>query len=258
MTVVGFSNRRWWTRETTAVVTGANRGIGFEIAKKLAEAGLTVVLTAREESKGVEAVQSLAKQGLKNVHFLLLDVAKPCSISSFVVSFNQQFGVLDILHARTVLSTNFFGVKSLTEALLPLFRRSPLSQSRILNVSSRLGSLHSLSEERIERFVGLFIKDVRNGWWDRQGWPKIWPDYAVSKLALNAYSRMLARRLQGDHIYVNCFCPGFTQTAMTGGKGSRTARVAGEVGAILALLPPNQLKTGKFFTGQQLFLHSKF
>ncbi|XP_012833669.1 PREDICTED: salutaridine reductase-like [Erythranthe guttata] len=162
---------------------------------------------------------------------------------------------------RLTFPANFSGPKLLTEALLPLFRRSS-TVGRILNISSRLGLLNKLknsklkeilldeeklTEVQIEGMVNLFLENVKNGTWEKQGWPHVWTDYAVSKLALNAYSNVLAKRYKGKGISVNCFCPGFTQTSMTGGKGTHTADEAAEVAARLVLLSPEELHTGKFY-----------
>jgi carbonyl reductase 1 len=105
----------------------------------------------------------------------------------------------------------------------------------------------NLSEEHIEGVVGLFLESVKNGTWEREGWPELWTDYAVSKLALNAYTRVLAKRYEGCDISVNCFCPGFTQTSMTRGRGKHTPEDAADVGAQLLLLPPEVLPTAQFF-----------
>ncbi|GLT34956.1 hypothetical protein SLA2020_094430 [Shorea laevis] len=273
------SSTGWWNKDTVVVVTGANKGIGFALVKRFAEVGLTVVLTARDRERGERAVESLKEKGLHHVRFFPLDVSQPDSIKTFVSWFETQFGVLDILvnnaavsfndinqnsveHAETVIKTNFFGSKILTESLLPFFRRSP-SISRILNISSRLGSINKvrnpniksilqsnkLSVEQIDGVVNCFLEDVRGGTWESRGWPQVWTDYAVSKLALNAYARVLAGRYEGRGLSVNCFCPGFTQTAMTGGKGTHTADDAAQAGARLALLPPEELPTGKFYVG---------
>ncbi|XP_077229067.1 NAD(P)-binding Rossmann-fold superfamily protein [Tasmannia lanceolata] len=283
-----FSKTRWWSKDTVVVVTGANKGIGFALAKRLAEGGLTVVLTSRDVPNGLKAVETLRAQGL-SVEYFRLDVADPASIDAFVSWLGLTFGGLDVLvnnaavsfnkidensvkHAETVIKTNFYGPKLLTEALLPLFRWSASSRSRILNVSSRLGLLNKvsnpgirellqdedrLSEEIIEGMVGRFLDEVKLGKWKDGGWPKIWTDYSVSKLALNAYSRLLAKRSEGHGLSVNCFCPGFTQTAMTNGRGAHTADEAAEVGAWLILLPPDKLPTGKFFVGIKPSLFSK-
>ncbi|CAI9108531.1 OLC1v1008153C1 [Oldenlandia corymbosa var. corymbosa] len=271
---------RWWTKDTIAIVTGGNRGIGFALVKRLAELGLTVVLTARDSSKGKEAVEALKSIGLSNnVHFFPLDVSNPSSITRFVSWFEANFSALDILinnagvsfndidensveYAEIVIRTNFYGPKLLTEALLPIFRRSS-SVGRIINISSRLGLLNklqnpslrkmlmdenNLSEMQIEKIVTLFLEDVKNGTWKNGGWPHVWTDYAVSKLALNAYSVVLAKRYKNYGISVNCYCPGFTQTSMTKGKGKYTTDDAAKVAVNIALLPPQILPTGRFFT----------
>ncbi|KAK0607355.1 hypothetical protein LWI29_013782 [Acer saccharum] len=102
-----------------------------------------------------------------------------------------------------------------------------------------------LTEEQIGDVVTLFLQSVKKGTWKTQGWPKVWTDYAISKLALNAYSRVLAKRFQGSNISVNCFCPGFTQTSMTSGKGTHSADEAAQIGVQLMLLPPQELPTGQ-------------
>ncbi|XWS35350.1 hypothetical protein CRYUN_Cryun21dG0118300 [Craigia yunnanensis] len=274
------SSTRWWSKDTVAVVTGANKGIGFALVKRFAEMGLTVVLTARDVDRGKKAAESLREQaGLRNVYFFPLDVSNPASIKTFVSWLETRFGVLDILvnnaavsyneidensveYAETVIKTNFHGPKLLTQSLLPLFRLST-SISRILNISSRLGSINKmrnlrikatlqnerLSEEEIEDVINMFMEDVKQGTWQSEGWPEIWTDCSVSKLALNAYSRVLAKRFEGSRLSINCFCPGFTQTSMTGGQGTHTPDAAAEVAASLALLPPHHLPTGRFFLG---------
>ncbi|XP_068662146.1 (+)-neomenthol dehydrogenase-like [Aristolochia californica] len=270
---------RWWCKDTIVVVTGANQGIGYALVKRFAVLGLTVVLTARDPTKGLRAVASLRAEGL-HVDFCHLDVADPASIKAFAASLRDAYGVVDILvnnaavsfnqinqnsveHAETVIKTNFYGVKLLTDALLPLFRRSA-SASRILNISSRLGLLNKvtnqsvrkmlldeerLSEEKIDGMVDQFLSDVQSGKWQEGGWPKVWTDYAVSKLALNAYTRLLAKQQQGRGISVNCFCPGFTKTAMTNGQGNYTTDAVAVLASRVALLPPDELPTGKFFSG---------
>lgn len=106
----------------------------------------------------------------------------------------------------------------------------------------------NLTENQIEEMLSLFLDNVKNGTWQNQGWPEVWTDYAVSKLALNAYSVVLAKRYRNCGLSINCYCPGFTQTSMTRGRGKYTADDAAEVAAKLALLPPQVLPTGKFYT----------
>ncbi|XP_065864323.1 (+)-neomenthol dehydrogenase [Euphorbia lathyris] len=273
------SSIRWWSKEMVAIVTGANKGIGFSLVKELAEAGLTVILTARDVDRGLKAVEDLRRNYGLHVLFYRLDVSDFTSIQTFVQQFHNDFGVFDILvnnaavsfndihensveHAETVIKTNFTGPKLLIDSLLPFYRRSH-SRSRILNISSRLGSINKLKnleikemlvsedlkEEEIERMIKDFIQNVKYGTWKTKGWPEIWTDYSVSKLALNAYSRVLAKRYKDSGLSVNCFCPGFTQTSMTGGKGTHTAQHAAVFAATLALLPPQHLPTATFFMG---------
>uniref|UniRef100_A0A1J3EK68 Salutaridine reductase n=1 Tax=Noccaea caerulescens TaxID=107243 RepID=A0A1J3EK68_NOCCA len=268
---------RWWSEKTTAVVTGANKGIGFAVVKRLLELGLTVVLTARNEENGSHAVDCLRRIGFRNVCLFCLDVSDPSSIAAFVSWFRLNFGVLDILvnnaavsfnevgensikKPETTIKTNYYGAKLLTEALLPFFSRS-VSVSRILNISSRLGALNklrnprirqtledeSLTYEQIDATVNQFLDEVKSGKWEKQGWPENWADYAVSKMALNAYSRVLARHYDGKKLSVNCFCPGFTRTSMTGGQGTHTTDEAAATVAKLVLLPPEKLTSGKFY-----------
>ncbi|KAF5823134.1 putative salutaridine reductase (NADPH) [Helianthus annuus] len=109
-----------------------------------------------------------------------------------------------------------------------------------------LGDIERLSEHQIETVVNAFLQDVAEQRWMTAGWPEIWTDYSVSKLALNAYSQVLARRYEGL-VSVNCFCPGFTQTSMTDGKGNHSADDAATMAAAIALLPPRCLTTGKFY-----------
>lgn len=104
-----------------------------------------------------------------------------------------------------------------------------------------------LSEEKIEQMVLQFLSQVKNGTWQEGGWPKLWTDYSVSKLALNAYSKLLAERHKSRNLRVNCFCPGFTRTSMTRGQGCHTAEEVADVAAMFLLLPSNELPTGKFF-----------
>lgn len=105
----------------------------------------------------------------------------------------------------------------------------------------------NVGEKEIEGVVRKFMEDVKSGRWASEGWPELWTDYAVSKLALNAYTRLLSKRYQGRGLSINCFCPGFTQTSMTRGKGTHSADDAAHFAAKLALLPPQLLPTGKFF-----------
>lgn len=114
-------------------------------------------------------------------------------------------------------------------------------------MKAALADENNLTVEVIEEMVSRFLKNVKDGTWEKEGWPKIWPDYSVSKLALQQYSKLLAKKQQGDGVSVNCYCPGFTKTDMTYGAGSHTADDAAEVAVKYLLATPSELHTGFFF-----------
>lgn len=283
-TIPYSDHQRWWSAETIAVVTGGNRGIGFEISRQLAAHGLTVILTSRDSNVGLEAAKVLQEGGL-NVTFHQLDILDPLSIKNFADWLHQNYGGLDILvnnagvnfnigsensveQARMVVGTNYFGTKNVIEAMIPLMKPSAVG-ARIVNVSTRLGRLNgrrnriadvtlreqlgnvdSLSEELIDRTISRFLQQVEEGTWESGGWPQSFTDYSISKLAVNAYTRLMARilseRPEGRKIYINCYCPGWVKTAMTGYAGNIPVEEGADTGVWLALLP-DQAITGKFF-----------
>ncbi|KAK1295309.1 hypothetical protein QJS10_CPA16g00799 [Acorus calamus] len=108
-----------------------------------------------------------------------------------------------------------------------------------------------LSEELIDSTVEEFIKQVKDGNWTSNGWPQVFSDYSVSKLAVNAYTRLMAKRLsdrpEGQRIAINCYCPGWVKTAMTGWAGNISAEEGADTGVWLVLLPGQAVATGKFF-----------
>ncbi|XP_051147887.1 uncharacterized protein LOC127263014 isoform X2 [Andrographis paniculata] len=283
-TIPYSDHRRWWSSETVAVVTGANRGIGFEIVHQLALHGLTVVLTSREAAVGEEAAKVLQEGGL-NVVFHQLDIVNPSSIEAFVDWIKESYGGVDILvnnagvnfnsgsdnsmeNAENVIRTNYFGTKNMIKAMIPAMRASEPG-ARIVNVSSKLGRLNAkrhrlendewrqklendaqLSEELIDEMVNAFLDQVNDGTWEDGGWPPVSTDYSLSKLAVNTYTRLMARefsdRPEGEKIYINCYCPGWVRTAMTGWKGNVTPEEGADTAVWLALLPDQSI-TGKFF-----------
>ncbi|KAM3268876.1 carbonyl reductase [Capsicum chacoense] len=283
-TIPYSDHQRWWSSETIAVVTGANRGIGFEIAHQLALHGVTVVLTSRETAVGEEAVKVLQEGGL-NVAFHQLDIVDPASIQAFCDWIKETHGGLDILinnagvnfnlgkdnsveFAEMVIQVNYFGTKNMIKALIPLMRPSAAG-ARIVSVTSRLGRLNgkrhgisnvtvrqqlgdvdSLSEEVIDKTMNTFLEQVKDGTWESGGWPHAQTDYSLSKLAVNAYTRLMARIFEDrpeDHkIYINCYCPGWVKTAMTGWAGHVSPEEAADTGVWLALLP-EKFVSGKFF-----------
>ncbi|KAM7480226.1 hypothetical protein LguiA_028439 [Lonicera macranthoides] len=283
-TIPYSDHQRWWSAETIAVVTGANRGIGFEIAHQLAIQGLTVILTSRDTAVGEEAAKVLQEGGL-NVVCHQLDIVDPSSIKSFADWVQETYGGIDILVnnagvnfnygtdnsvelAEKVIDTNYYGTKNVIKALIPLMRPSA-SGARIVNISSRLGRLNgrrnrigdinlrqqledvdSLTEEFIDRTMTTFLEQVKDGTWTSGGWPQTFTDYSLSKLAVNAYSRVLAKALldrpDGEKIYINCYCPGWVKTAMTGFAGNISPEEGADTAVWLALLP-EKFVTGNFF-----------
>lgn len=193
-----------------ALVTGASRGIGYEVVRQLAEKGMTVILTARSEEKGRVAARELAEGGL-DVRFLQLDVSDPTSARDAASKVEEEFGKLDVLvnnaaayadwsetassadleHTQEVLNTNLFGAWRMSQVFLPLLKRS--DHARIVNVSSGAGS-HG------EPQFGLASSATV-------------ASYGVSKAALNALTVKLAGELKEQHILVNAVDPGLTATA---------------------------------------------
>jgi NAD(P)-dependent dehydrogenase (short-subunit alcohol dehydrogenase family) len=223
-----------------AVVTGAGRGIGREVAAQLAAAGDTVILTARAQSNAQSAAEKLAEAdpgagGALVAH--QLDVADPASAVGLADFVGEHFGRLDVLvnnaaiHydtqqtaaaadlkiVREALETNLLGAWLVTQALLPLLRRS--EHGRIVNVSSEGGSLTNMGG-------GI-------------------PAYRVSKAALNALTRMLAAELRSDGVLVNSVCPGWVATDM-GGPGGRPVH-DGAASIMWAINLPEAGPTGGFY-----------
>ncbi|KAI9114450.1 hypothetical protein K1719_014678 [Acacia pycnantha] len=284
-TIPYSDHQRWWSKDTVAVVTGGNRGIGFEISRQLAGHGLTVILTSRDASVGVESTKVLQEGGL-DIDCHQLDILDSSSISNFAIWLKEKYGGLDILinnaginfnfgsdnsveNARMVCETNYFGTKRMIEAMLPLMKSSSHC-ARIVNVSTRLSRLstkrnkvaneelkaqlsdvENLTEEMIDEMVNKFLQQAEEGKWKEGGWPPSQTDYTVSKLAVNTYTRVMAKKMleredEEGKIYINCYCPGWVKTAITGYAGTVTVEEGADTGVWLALLP-DQAITGKFF-----------
>jgi NAD(P)-dependent dehydrogenase (short-subunit alcohol dehydrogenase family) len=213
----------------TAAVTGANRGIGLEVARQLAADGFEVIAGSRDLDKGRRAVGDLGGE----VEARQLDVADPNSVSAFAagldrldVLVNNAAGFYDTWESgvdadldvvRDALEVNVLGAWRVTQACLPLLRRSP--SARIVNVSSGAGAL----------------TDMGGGS----------PAYRVSKTALNALTRILSNELRRDGILVNSVCPGWVATDM-GGAGGRPV-ADGAAGIVWAATLPEDGPTSGFF-----------
>jgi NAD(P)-dependent dehydrogenase (short-subunit alcohol dehydrogenase family) len=223
-----------------ALVTGANKGIGREIAAQLAALGSTVLLGARDPGRRADAVAALRAAG-GDVHPLALDVTDPASVAAAAAEVERGFGRLDVLvnnagisggraalvpgavdidAIRSVFATNVLGVIAVTEAFLPLLRRSPAA--RIVNLSSSVGSLTRMSDPAhyFARMPAALA-------------------YAPSKSALNQITVQYAKALRPDGILVNAADPGPCATDFTAGLPgiTRTAADGAAVAVRLATLP---------------------
>lgn len=232
--------------EQIALVTGANKGIGFEVARCLGKAGLTVFLGARNIDLGQKAAATLRAENLDARH-LELDLGRPETIeaaAAAIADHGQRLDVLvnnagigggaadglpslaDIGIAQRVMQTNFFGTLAVTQAMLPLLRKAPAA--RIVNVSSGLGSLGLSGDPD----------------WEYAAFKRL--GYGASKAALNMLTVQLAYELRGTAIKVNSAAPGYTATDMNGQRGDQTVEQGAAEAVRLALLPPDG-PTGGFF-----------
>ncbi|SDD23456.1 SDR family NAD(P)-dependent oxidoreductase [Glycomyces harbinensis] len=228
-----------------ALVTGANKGIGFEIAKRLGKEGLRVLVGARSIERGEEAAAKLRGEGF-DVGFVRLDVTDPDSISAAVAT----VGDLDILvnnagvaladgdwntseltaaTARTVFETNVIGVIAVTNAFLPALRRAPAG--RIVNVSSEVGSFGFITDPK-QPFAGMQVGA-----------------YGASKSALNMLTVSYATELKDSTVKINAMTPGYTKTDLNKNEGWRDPALSAKVAADLALLDDDGPHGGFFQEG---------
>jgi NAD(P)-dependent dehydrogenase (short-subunit alcohol dehydrogenase family) len=229
-------------RKRIALVTGGNRGLGYETCRQLAQLGLTVLLGARDLTKGKSAAYQLnEKEGL-DVMFYQLDVSDTNSISNVVREIDQRFGCLDVLInnaailydtwqntvdadlevVNDALRTNLFGPWRLSQAFIPMMKAN--KYGRIVNVSSLGGSL------QYTNYGGT-------------------PAYSISKAALNILTRKLAAELVNTGILVNSVDPGWVATDM-GGHGGRPVQEGAKGIVWAAILPDNGPSGGFFYDGK--------
>jgi NAD(P)-dependent dehydrogenase (short-subunit alcohol dehydrogenase family) len=222
--------------DRVALVTGANRGIGFEICRQLGQRGYVVVLGSRDRERGEVAAARLRSEGL-DVVGCQLDVADGASVKAAVERMRREHGRLyavvnnaailydtwqrgvdaNLDEVREAFETNVLGAWRVVQATLPLLRAS--TTGRIVNVSSGAGAL----------------TDMGGGT----------PAYRTSKAALNALTRVLAAELRSDRILVNAICPGWVATDM-GGAGGRPVS-EGAAGIVWAVELPDDGPTSGFF-----------
>ena len=221
-------------RGKVAIVTGANRGLGFETSRQLASQGVHVILTCRDERKGMQALTRLQDQGL-NVSYRPLDVTSESSITSLRQYIESEFKGLDILvnnagifidreeHAgdsdvtafdvpldkvRATMETNVYGPFRLCQLMIPLMKKR--GSGRIVNVSSGMGQLTEMNAG--------------------------YPAYRISKTALNAVTRIFSEELKGTDILVNSVCPGWVRTDMGGPHAELTPEEGAETIVWLSLM----------------------
>jgi len=216
--------------EKIALVTGANRGIGFEVCRQLAEKGIKVILSARNEETGKIAAGKL------NVIFHQLDVTNEVSIEKIKDFIEKKFGKLEILintagimidydiqglnadieKVKKTFDTNTLGPLRLCKSLIPLLKKG--DNGRIINFSSGMGALNDMNGNA--------------------------PAYRISKTALNAVTKILASELP-ENIKVNSMCPGWVRTDMGGPNATKSVKEGADTAVWLATA--SNVPTGKFF-----------
>jgi NAD(P)-dependent dehydrogenase (short-subunit alcohol dehydrogenase family) len=229
-----------------ALVTGANKGIGFEIARQLGRRGMTVYVGARDGGRGIEAAEKLQGEGIA-ARFVELDVLREGTIRAAAATIEAAHGLLDVLvnnagiadrgdgppsradldALRRTLLTNFVGPAAVAQAMLPLLQRS--KAGRIVNVSSGLGSL---------------AQNADPGWAYA---PVKFLGYNASKAALNMLTVQLAFELRDTPIKVNSADPGYTATDLNDHRGTQTVEEGSAEAVRLALLPADG-PTGGYFS----------
>lgn len=225
----------------TALVSGANRGIGFEIVRQLARLGVMAAIGARDQEDGARAAEKLQSEGL-DVPVVVLDVDREESAAEAVAEVKRLFGRLDVLvnnaailidepggfnaslfdlkadTVRRTMETNLLGPVRLIQAAVPLMREQ--EYGRIVNVSSGAGQLAEMGSG--------------------------YPAYRMSKTALNALTRIAAAEIGAGDIKVNAMCPGWVRTDMGGPNAERTVEEGADTAVWLATLPADG-PTGGFF-----------
>jgi len=228
-----------------ALVTGGNKGIGFEVARQIGKTGYRILLGARDAGRGEAAAAQLRTDGI-DARFIRIDLDDPASITAAAQTIAREGGRLDVLvnnagivdrsdgspgsasvaAVRRVFETNFFGTLAVTQAMLPFLRES--QSARIVNVSSGLGSLARHADPNW-RFAGTKVLG-----------------YSASKTALNMLTVQLAAELKGSGIKVNSAEPGFTATDLNNNRGTQTVAEGAASTVRLALLPDDGPTGGIF------------
>ena len=238
-------------KQQVALVTGSNRGIGFEIVKQLALKKIQVVLTSRNSANGEAALKRLTRyeSGIKKeVVPMQLDVTNQVSVDRLLNEVEKAFGRLDILvnnaailidrddvvassadleTVKTTLETNLIGAWRMCKAFIPFMKKN--NYGRIVNVSSGAGEFEYMA--------------TSGGYW---------PAYCVSKACLNALTVMLASELKGTNVLVNAVCPGWVRTEMGGSNAPRSVEEGAATPVWLATLPDGGPTGLNFYDKKQI------
>jgi NAD(P)-dependent dehydrogenase (short-subunit alcohol dehydrogenase family) len=210
----------------TVLITGANKGIGLETAKQMAQLGYFVYLGSRDKARGLDAVRMLKESGISNTELIEIDVTNIDSIKKARQELETKTVALDVLinnagiagdqpqnmskgtieNLRNVFETNFFGAVQTTQQFIDLMKKS--DEPRIVNISSGLGSLTAHTNTMDNYNMGMFDA------------------YSCSKAALNAFTVMLAGEFRGTKFKINSVGPGYTATDLNGHKGTQTVEQA--------------------------------
>lgn len=254
-----------------AVVTGANKGIGFAIVKALCQKFDGVVyLTSRDETRGQQSLSELKQLGL-SPEFHQLDVADKDSVKRFADHIEKKHGGIDILinnagvangiqigrpyeENKAIVDINYFSILTIKEYLFPLLR----DKARVLNISSDCGHLSNvknkywlerlskkyLTVEIINEFVNWYLESEKNGSFNPEDMVEggILAAYRVAKVALSAITMVHQKELEARNIVVNSMHPGLVRTDMTTGRGFYSADDAAKTPVYLVLEAPDTLK----------------
>jgi NAD(P)-dependent dehydrogenase (short-subunit alcohol dehydrogenase family) len=232
------------TNKRIGLITGANKGIGFEVARQLATSECTILMGARSQTLGEEAAERLAAERL-DVCYIPIDLDDPLTIKAAANRIDADFGHQDILINNAGIAVqsdgppstssleaierdyrvNLIGTVAVTQVMLPLLRRAP--SARIVNVSSGLGSLTKTSDPAFEFVAYKYL------------------GYAASKAALNMFTVQLAYELRDTAIKVNSADPGYTATDLNGHRGTQPV-AEGAVEIVRLALLPEDGPTGRF------------
>ena len=232
-----------------ALITGGNKGIGLETARQLGRQGITVLIGARDQARGTEAVNALKAEKI-DAHLVNLEVTDKASIASAAAAVEKQFGHLDILinnagwldyagesvasgvsddTLRKTFDINFFGLVAVTQAFLPLIKKSPAG--RIVNLTSILGSIAEHADPNSSIFNAKFLA------------------YDSSKAAVNMFTNHLAHELKGTKIKVNAAHPGWVKTDMGGANAPLELVDGAKTSVALATLADDGPSGGYYHLG---------